>query len=357
MKTQIYFVQLIIILMLFPVLVVNSANKKLEVGFQVNPPFIIQKQNHYEGVCLELWNKIADSLNVDFSVKEYGLQELLIAIETGEVDIAISPITVTASRLKRFSFSQPFYITNLAFATKAKKDSAIMSVISNMFTFGFLKAVISLFLIILIFGFIVWLLERKHNSSHFHKGIQGVGDGIWWSAVTMTTVGYGDKAPKTPLGRIFSMIWMFTAVILISGLTASISSSLTVHNLKSEISSVDDLRNINIGSVPGTGTAEFLDHYKINYIDFNTVEEGMVALNEGSITAFVYDDAVLNYYLQVTKFDDVIKVIPSAYFKEYFSFASSDDDLLKKVNQVLIGIIESNEWENDLEKYHIEYRN
>ena len=254
-------------------------------------------------------------------------------------------------------FTQPYYITNLAFATKVEKSNDILAFLSDLFSIGFLKAFIPLFVIILIFGVIVWLLENKRNADQFRKGVNGVGDGIWWSATTMSTVGYGDKAPVTTWGRVLGMIWMFTAVIVISGLTASVSSSLTVHKLKSEISSFDDLRKIEVGCVAGTGTAEFLNHYKIRFSNYNNVVEGLKAVNDGTIKAFVYDDAILNYYVEISKFNEIIKVIPSSYFKEYFSFASSDNELIKKISEVLIGIIESDEWEKDLEKYHIEYRN
>jgi CubicO group peptidase (beta-lactamase class C family) len=49
----------------------------------------------------------------------------------------------------------------------------------------------------------------------------GIGIGIWWATVTMTTVGYGDKAPMTPGGRIVGLIWMFVGVITISGFTVT----------------------------------------------------------------------------------------------------------------------------------------
>jgi ABC-type amino acid transport substrate-binding protein len=341
---------------LSPVLIANSANQELKVGFQVSPPFIIKDNNQYIGVSVDLWKEIADSLNIDYSFEEYGLQELLQVTEKGDIDVCIFPLTVTPSRIKIFDFTQPFYITNLAFATKVEKYNTLISFLSNIFSFGFLKVIIVLFLVILIFGFIIWLSEYKHNSKQFHKGIKGIGDGIWWSVVTMATVGYGDKAPKTPLGRIFSMIWMFAAIILISSLTASISSNLTIHKLKSEISSIDDLRKISVGCIPYTGTAEFLDHYRIHYTSFNNMEEGLIAVNNGSIKAFVYDNVILNYYIQVYKFNEVIKVIPSSYCKEYFSFASADSELIKRINEVLIRIIESPGWETILKKYHIEYR-
>ena len=38
---------------------------------------------------------------------------------------------------------------------------------------------------------------------------------FWWAAVTMTTVGYGDKTPVTTGGRIVGLVWMFTSVIVI----------------------------------------------------------------------------------------------------------------------------------------------
>jgi len=357
MKTQQYFFQLIIILLLLPVSYVYSADKELKVGFHVSPPFIIQNNGQYSGVCIDLWKEITDTLNIDYSFREYDLQELLQVVEKGDVDVCIFPLTVTPSRMKKFSFTQPFYITNLAFATKAEQRDILILFLSNIFSYGFLKVIIVLFFVILIFGFIVWLSEYKHNPKQFHKGIKGIGDGIWWSAVTMATVGYGDKSPKTPLGRIFSMIWMFTAVILISSFTAGISSSLTVNKLKSKINSIDDLRKISIGCVTASGTSEFLDHYKIHYTGFNNVEEGLIAVNEGSVKAFVHNEVILNYYVHTYKFDEVINVIPSSYCKEYFSFASADNELLDKIDETLVEIIVNPGWETILKKYHIKHRN
>jgi ABC-type amino acid transport substrate-binding protein len=334
----------------------TSTVREIKVGVEIKAPFVIKNNKHYEGVCIDLWEKVADSLNIKYTTAEYTLSGLIDAVESGEIDLAVSPLTVTASRIKRVGFTQPYYITNLAFATRAKRDSSWLAFFSDLFSMDFFKAFSTLFFIILVFGTVVWLTERKQNSGQFRKGVKGVGDGIWWSAVTMSTVGYGDKSPVTTTGRILSMIWMFTAVIVISGLTASISSSLTVHKLKASVSTFDDLRKISVGCVPGSSTAEFLEHYKINYKDFNTVEQGLRAVDSDSLDAFVYDEALLKYFVHRDKFAEIIKVIPSAYFKEYFSFASNDDQLLKDVNEVLIGIIESSAWEDDLEKYGIEYR-
>ena len=49
------------------------------------------------------------------------------------------------------------------------------------------------------------------------------GDALWWSIVTMTTVGYGDVSPATPGGRIVGIIVMLTGIGLLGLLTATIA--------------------------------------------------------------------------------------------------------------------------------------
>jgi voltage-gated potassium channel len=51
-----------------------------------------------------------------------------------------------------------------------------------------------------------------------------VWDGIWWSVVTVTTVGYGDIYPTSVAGRIIAMLVMFVGIGFLSVLTATIAS-------------------------------------------------------------------------------------------------------------------------------------
>ena len=82
-------------------------------------------------------------------------------------------------------------------------------------------------LLSLITGIIVWSFERRKNSEMFGDGtVAGIGHGIWWAMVTMTTVGYGDKSPKTTGGRIVALMWMIFSIIFIANVTANITTSL-----------------------------------------------------------------------------------------------------------------------------------
>ncbi|XP_031573116.1 uncharacterized protein LOC116307107 isoform X2 [Actinia tenebrosa] len=84
-------------------------------------------------------------------------------------------------------------------------------------------------------GFIVWLLEFTKSTSDFPKPfIKGFNDGIWWSFVSMTTVGYGDRIPKSFAGRSFAVCWTLTGIVIISVATSSLTTTLTEITVKSE---------------------------------------------------------------------------------------------------------------------------
>ena len=58
------------------------------------------------------------------------------------------------------------------------------------------------------------------------------GSGLWWSIVTLTTVGYGDISPASPGGRILAIIIMFFGIGLLGTLSASLAALIIGHRLK-----------------------------------------------------------------------------------------------------------------------------
>lgn len=77
-------------------------------------------------------------------------------------------------------------------------------------------------------AFFMFVFERHANSHQF----ENLGDALWWSIVTIATVGYGDKVPVTAAGRIVGSITIISGLILISLFTATISSVFVARKIK-----------------------------------------------------------------------------------------------------------------------------
>ena len=85
---------------------------------------------------------------------------------------------------------------------------------------GTLTTVALIAVLVLLFSSIAILqFETDPNSN-----IKTAGDAVWWSYVTITTVGYGDKYPVTTEGRIIAAILMTVGVGLFGTFTAFVSS-------------------------------------------------------------------------------------------------------------------------------------
>lgn len=68
---------------------------------------------------------------------------------------------------------------------------------------------------------LMYYIERSAQPEAFSN----IGDGLWWSIVSFTTVGYGDIYPITPLGRILSSFISLVGIAMIALPTGIISSA------------------------------------------------------------------------------------------------------------------------------------
>ena len=210
----------------------SASAAPLTVAVKASPPFSFQNGDRWDGVSVELWEQVAKNAGYEYRFRPYKtVAEMLTAVELGQADVAIGAISVTADRERRLDFTQPMYRAGLGIATRTEA-SGWMATLHGLFSWKFFSAVLALGLVLLLVGLLVWLFERKKNPEQFGGSAgQGIGSGFWWSAVTMTTVGYGDKAPVSAGGRVVGLVWMFVSIITISGFTAAIASSVTVNQL------------------------------------------------------------------------------------------------------------------------------
>lgn len=112
------------VLILLAVLPSGVAAKTLVVGCDVNlKPFEFKGEGgRYEGFDIDLWQAIAEGLKLDYVLKPMPFEQLMKAVQQGEVDVAIAGITITAEREMGIDFSYPYFDAGLSLMVRADRD-------------------------------------------------------------------------------------------------------------------------------------------------------------------------------------------------------------------------------------------
>lgn len=330
---------------------ISQASEPLVIGLTETPPFVTEQNGEFKGLSVSSWELVNQKLELDYRYKTYpSLASLLQALKNGEVDFSINPITVTDKRMEYLDFSQPYFISHTGIAKP--KESEIWNFLRNLWSWDFISAILILLGVIFIFGFLIWIFERKKNKEEFGEDARGILQGFWWSAVTMTTVGYGDKSPRTFGGRLVGLIWMFMAIIMISSLTAGIASSLTVKSINEEISSVEDLERFDVTTVSSSSAQELLDMYHIETEKVSNGREGIENLLKKKKGIFVYDEPILKYEIEKLKLDDDLEVLQKTLKKDYYSYSfPKDSKLVDEIDPSLISTMKTMQWSSLMKDY------
>lgn len=327
--------------------------KKLVVGTKEAPPFSMKnKDGDWIGISIDLWRLIASEMKLNYEFRELSHHDLLKEISDGSLDVAATTLTITPERLDSFEFTYPFFTTGLGIAVPLKERDGLFGIIKQFFSLAFMKIIVILILLLLMVGIVLWLLERKKNPQHFGgKATQGIGSGFWFSAVTMTTVGYGDKHPITWGGRIVALVLMLAGTLFVALLTAAITSALTVRELGPTVHEIGDLHRLRVGTIPDTTSEDFLNKNLIPFHKYQSLAEGLQAVATGEVNAFVYDAPRLRYLIK-ERFHGTLMVLPQIYGHEDYGIAlAKNSPLLKPVNRVLLQKVRDPQWQEILYRY------
>ena len=330
----------------------SHGSDELVIATKSAPPFAMKNADgSWSGISIELWKRVAQQLGLKYRFDETTLDGMLVGLASGRYDAGVAALTVTADRERTMDFTHPFYATGLGIAT-VQKQAGIVAYASQILSYKFLKAILALLVVLTVVGTVIWLLERRGNRDQFGGGAtKGIGNGIWWSAVTMTTVGYGDKAPATLAGRVVGMIWMFASVITISGFTAAIASAITVGNLQTSVRSPDDLSHVRVGTVVHSASTDYLKEQHIESRGFNSLGGAIDALDKGRLDAVVYDKPLLRYQINKRK-DEKLTVLPYTLLRQDYAIGlPRDSELRKAVNRALLEETHSQAWRDLIALY------
>jgi ABC-type amino acid transport substrate-binding protein len=308
-------------------------------------PFSYQADDGtWRGLAVEMWQIVASELRLETRFEGMDRVGLLDAVATGRARFGVGALSITADRLPRVDFSVPIYATGVAIAVPRVRRGAWAILTDAVFSATFLHLTAVLFGLLALFGTVLWIIERHRNPDFAGRKIHGWGSGIWLSIVTMTTVGYGDKAPRTLAGRSVAALWMFISIALISIFTGTVATLLTVERMGSRIEGFDNLSRARVVSVSASAAAQLLEERRVRAQLLPDPDQALRAVLDGRADALVYDRALLSSALNQRP-DLPIAILPGTLRLEYYAFAMGlDEPLRRQINQVIERTLDSPSW-------------
>lgn len=327
--------------------------REIVVGTKEAPPFAMKSpEGEWSGISIDLWRRIAEKQNIKYRFhEEEAVQGLVEAAAAGKVDIAVAALTVTSGREEMLDFTSAFYGTGLGIAVPAGGAASWGPVVRALTSFGFLQSVLALVGLALLVGLLVWLLERRHNEEFGGTVAKGLSSSVWWTTVAMTQRGIGHQGPRTMPGRFVAMLWMVGSIIAIAVFTAGITSALTVRQLQGNVHGVTDLSKVRVGAVTGSSTEDTLNRLRIGFESYPNAKEGLQAIRDGKLDAFVYDRPLLAWTIN-QDFRSSVQLLDVIFDQQHYAFAlPAGSPLRKPVSVAVLNEIRNTWWGDTLHRY------
>ncbi|XP_066931199.1 uncharacterized protein [Clytia hemisphaerica] len=148
-------------------------------------------------------------------------------------------------------------------------------------------------------GSLVWVLENRSNMKQFPRTWQGLFEGIWFTFVSMTAVGYGDTIPQCWPARVFSAVWIFIGVTFFGMYLGTITSVMTT-NLQTKIEFKTTGQPVGVLSWTNAPHQNVIQEHGIPK-PYDTIEELIDAFKMNKIHAIALDKWMSEYYLPEIK--------------------------------------------------------
>ena len=292
------------ILSIFNNLAQTQIDSTLQIGYAGSEPFVMEGEEAI-GIAPDLWKEIAFNADLKYRFQHYAsISEGLDAVRAGDVDALIGPITINAQRAENLSFSQPFFDTEMGILAPIVEMS-FWDRIEPLFSTSFLFAVSGFLLLLSIVGFLFWLVEgRRYPADYGKTPTKGIGSGIWLALVTMTTVGYGDMAPRTAIGRVVIGSWMIISLIMATSFVAGIATTLTAAGEGEK--TITEIGQLTGKKVAVPNYKKMVDNFKAvggSPVTVDNAKEGYSLLIDGKVDALVYDIVPLQYVYKASEHD------------------------------------------------------
>jgi ABC-type amino acid transport substrate-binding protein len=332
----------------------NDLQKRVfKVGVSERPPYTMKTDSGgWEGMAIDLWEEIAKNLGLKFQYVPCIQERMNDQLKSGEIDV-IAVTGEATDLLDVEDFTQPFLFSKTAAAVAhLSLIASFDNIRKHLWESGMFTVILSMVLAMFLISLILVIFESRRESGHFEGSrFQRFANALWYTAVTMTSVGYGDSSRLSGLGRIVTFSWMLLGVLFVALFTGSVVSAITTSDINAQIIRVDDLLHYRCGCLAGTKLSRFLSDQGIPLKKCASYEEGFAALARGNISAFA-GDAISENYVINNEYPGQFKIcaFPSVSLVYAMALRAGDPDYAT-INKALMRIVFADDWRAKIERW------
>jgi polar amino acid transport system substrate-binding protein len=330
--------------------------ESLRVAVYNVPPYgYVDTDGTVSGVSVDLWRRVAEQMEWHYQLIPIAdMETILSGLEQGRFDAAIGAITITPERAARVDFSYPAHRSGVAIALRREAGPMFALTSYGSAVSELAPLIVITVAMLIVIGIAMWAVERRVRfaAAGSESAVGNLRDGLYWAVVTMTTVGYGDKTPKTTLGRAVAAVWMLGSLILVSLLSTSLVSRLTAERVEARDSVASiDLAGKKLAAVAQSSGAEYLDQLHLPYAKFKSLPDALDSVAKGQSDAVVNSIGALQYFVSM-RYAKSIEIPQGLLASAYMAIALPEHSSIKKpIDRVLIRITNSAEWRNIEDKF------
>lgn len=329
---------------------------RMRVGVFELPPYAMQVgSQEWVGISMTLFREIAQRLNMQYDLLAYPTMESAMrALSNNELDFIAVGLDPTPDREISVDFTHAFEQSGTSVAVRLDHSPTLLNMLSQVRDTKLPSMFLGVLAFMLFIAALMTIIERRNNSQHFGgPWWRSLGNSLWWSVTTMTTVGYGDRVPITVWGRILGGIWMLLAFALMSVLAGVISSELTVNRFRPMLKGIAELPKVRCAAVSDSAAAMDGEAQGLKVRNYPTLTEALMALEREQVDAVLGDTGALNYLIRES-FKRDLAVLPEPLVVEYVSLSMSPRlplTVREPFNYWLLRISESPAWQQHRRTY------
>jgi len=329
-----------------------SVHAKDTLRVAINPiePFVMSTTDgEYEGYDIDLIEKVAKNLKMDVIYTSVdSFQDIFTAIDSGKVDVAISAISITSDRMKNYTFSYPYKLSGIGAMVRAESDHSLWRSVGVALGSDFISVWIAFILFLVISSHIIWLVERGSDivtkdkrADAFNDAYRyGIFDVLWFTIVTCSTVGYGDKVPKHPLTKIMTAILILVGVSFAGLAISQMSATIQIDKETYAYNTMSDLDGKNIAYLAGTTSELAVKQCDGTGYAVPTLDSAVQLLKHKKVDAIFFDEPTLRYYAK--KHDAYFVLSDVSNQQNYGILMNQNNPYANRINISILKLMETN---------------